>query len=282
MAKGAGRLPLFEYESVERVERSDCEDAEDAQAEVLSRKQIEDQLRQDEIAKKQEDAHLRSQVELKKFNHENANNFRFPPQDPLLDDLNPDNSPLKQITFNNKYYGDNRIVIDDQGNRIPDNRLVHEHKIEFGQLRSGSTFGGRMLVPFKFFYARMQNFFGDWAVERKFSRLANSEEIESIKDSETLQHHLQKSFFTIVADSANVEIWTLDRHCLVQVMEDSLFSDETQKAIYEEILDHTDADRGQYSDPDIEHIKQLGRKWDHYKQTMSFSVQKENQKKHHL
>ena len=65
-------------------------------------------------------------------------------------------------------------------------------------------------------------------------------------------------------------------------MEDSLFSDETQKAIYEEILDHTDADRGQYSDPDIEHIKQLGRKWDHYKQTMSFTVQKENQKKHHL
>ena len=45
MAKGAGRLPLFEYESVERVERSDYEDPEDAQAEVLSRKQIEDQLR---------------------------------------------------------------------------------------------------------------------------------------------------------------------------------------------------------------------------------------------
>ena len=62
-------------------------------------------------------------------------------------------------------------------------------------------------------------------------------------------------------------------------MEDSLFSDETQKSIFEEILLHTDADRGHYSDPDIQHIEQLGGKWDHFKQSMSFQIQEENHKK---
>ena len=188
-AQGATRQLLPGHRSVARREEDGFKDLEDAEPEEerLSRKQIEDQLQEDEFARKQQDAHLRSQVKLQKFNHENADNFRFSPQDPLLEDLNPDNSPLKQITFNNKYYGNNRIVIDDQGNRIPDNRLVHEHQIEFGRLKSGSTFGGRMLVPFKFFHARMQSYFGNWAVERKFSRFTNSErELESTKDSETL------------------------------------------------------------------------------------------------
>ena len=86
-----------------------------------------------------------------KYNKKNSNNYKFPRQEPLLDNFDPDNSPLKQINFMEKSYQNNRIVIDAKGNKI-DKNILYEDQIEFKQIKPGSTFGGRMMVPFKFYH----------------------------------------------------------------------------------------------------------------------------------
>ena len=78
--------------------------------------------------------------------------------------------------------------------------------------------------------------------------------------------------FTIVADSANVEIWTIDRQSLMDSMLDAKITEDSQKILYEDILMCPDADRGRYFEPDIQYIKNLFLKWDTYKQSISMPI----------
>ena len=119
---------------------------------------------------------------------------------------------------------------------------------------------------------------GRWAVQRKYKVGLTAKEMAKVKDSEPLQKHLQKSFFTIIADSANVEIWILDRAALLEAMLDAKIPEEGQKQIFEDILQQVDADRGRYSEPDISHIKNMSLKWDRYKQKLSLPIFKEHRK----
>ena len=80
--------------------------------------------------------------------------------------------------------------------------------------------------------------------------------------------HLTKSLMSVVADSASVEIWTLDKQSLSTSMIENAFSidEATHKQITEQIVNCIDPDRGHYFVPDVEHIREQFQKWDRYKQ----------------
>ena len=115
-------------------------------------------------------------------------------------------------------------------------------------------------------------------MERKYPIGTTRQELERIsqfapkKFEEELQVLRQKSLFTVLADSANVEIWTLDRQSLIEACIDSKITEDAQKILYSDILVCLDADRGRYYDPDIEYIRKLFVKWDNYKQNQSLPI----------
>jgi len=77
-----------------------------------------------------------------------------------------------------------------------------------------------------------------------------------------------KSLLSIVADTATVEIWTLDRQGLVQALIDNsgtLTENET-KQIQDNIILSSDADRQNLQEHDVDYIRRQFKKWDRYKQ----------------
>ena len=137
----------------------------------------------------------------------------------------------------------------------------------FQQIKPGNTFGGRILVPYKFYPIILDRHFGSWSVKKKYSRDTTVEDIQNneINHDQDLKFERQKSHFTIIADSANVEIWTLDRNSLVESMIDSKINEDVQKLLYSDILTCKDEDRGYFYDPDISYIQNLFKKWDGFK-----------------
>ena len=87
---------------------------------------------------------------------------------------------MQQINFMQKSYQNNKIVVDAKGNKVGKN-IFYEDQIEFGRLKPGSTFGGRMLVPYKFYHNIKQQFCGHWAVQRKYKSDLTAKEVEKAK-----------------------------------------------------------------------------------------------------
>jgi hypothetical protein len=56
--------------------------------------------------------------------------------------------------------------------------IQYHDQLVIEAIKPGSTFGGRMLVPWKFYPSYVEKFFGAWAAERKYRKGASAAEIE--------------------------------------------------------------------------------------------------------
>ena len=63
----------------------------------------------------------------------------------------------------------------------------------FNQIKPGNTFGGRMLVPYKFYPNIIEHHFGPWAVKKKYSNDISIEELKKSKKAkiETFEDELK-------------------------------------------------------------------------------------------
>lgn len=101
-------------------------------------------------------------------------------------------------------------MVDDQGKEIK-NRIVYNDQLVFKQILPGQTFGGRTLLPFDQFLNLRAKKHGANAVKRKYPLTYSREQIKREVESESLEKHFMKSLLTVIADSAEVEIWFIDR-----------------------------------------------------------------------
>ena len=78
-----------------------------------------------------------------------------------------------------------------------------------------------------------------------------------MKSEESDETYLMKALLTVIADTAQVSIWTLDQNSFVQaILENSGdMLEAEQRQIQEAIVAACDPDRGAYHSPDITYIK---------------------------
>lgn len=142
--------------------------------------------------------------------------------------------------------------------------------MEFGKLKPGQSFGGRSLVSLEFYKNVKTSTHGYGATQPRFKVGTSEKEMEKYRQAQSTDpdSHLTKSLMSVVADSANVEIWTLDKQSLGTSMIENAFTidEAAHKQITEQIVNCVDPDRGHYFEPDVQHIKNQYEKWDRYKQ----------------
>lgn len=105
-------------------------------------------------------------------------------------------------------------------------------------------------------------------MKRKYPLTFSREQIKKEVQSESLEKHFMKSLMTIIADSAEVEIWFIDRACLAQSMVDisKPMTDEEQKKLYENFIVAVDEDRQNYREYEVNFIREQFDKWERFKQ----------------
>ena len=88
-----------------------------------------------------------------------------------------------------------------------------------------------------------------------------------MKKEESDEKYLMKALLTVIADTAEVSIWTLDSNSVTQaILENSGSMPEAeQRQIQESIVAVCDPDRGTYHAPDITYIRNELKHWDNYK-----------------
>ena len=92
--------------------------------------------------------------------------------------------------------------------------------------------------------------------------------MKQAKQKESLEKYLMKSLLTIIADTADVEVWHIDRPSLIASLVDTPkpMPDNQQKILFESIITAVDEDRQSFRDPDILYIKEQFAKWERFKQ----------------
>ena len=90
-------------------------------------------------------------------------------------------------------------------------------------------------------------------------------------------HEAMKSFLTVVADSAQVEVWSLDKAALQHaILENASSMGEVEiHSLYSKIVQCLDKDRGSYKDSDVNYIKHQFINWDRFKQEYIEKLQME-------
>ena len=186
--------------------------------------------------------------------------YRLAKKDPLLQDFIPENSLLNQINFNDKSFQNQRILIDENGQENK-YKIKFENQMHFRKINQGGTFGGRCLLSYQIHQiGRALAADGDY-----FDKI--SEQLVAKSTQEEI-HEAMKSFLTVVADSARVEIWTLDRAALQHaILENAHSMGEAEiHGLYRRIMTCRDCDRGPYTDSDVHYIREQFLNWDRFKQ----------------
>ena len=124
----------------------------------------------------------------------------------------------------------------------------------FAQLARGDSFGGRVLAPYDFYSQMRRLYFGNAAVERYYPAGCNRAAIDAEPD---LDYHT-KSLLSVVADTAKVEAWVIDKSDMAYL------DDRVLRHVYGKIILNKDEDRP-HSEQDIHFIIEQFQKWDRYK-----------------
>jgi len=111
------------------------------------------------------------------------------------------------------------------------------------------------LVPFDHYSAHKRIYFGPNALDKYYPLGCNR---QKIRDEPESDYHM-KSLLSVIADTAKVEIWILDKENM-NYLDDS----EHLKQVYEKIILSKEEDRP-YHEQDIQFIIEQFRKWDRYK-----------------
>lgn len=77
----------------------------------------------------------------------------------------------------------------------------------FNHLMRGNYFGGRVLAPFEHFQNIKRLYMGPSSLERYYPLHQSRKR----PDQETDENYHMKSLLSVVADSAKVEVWIIDK-----------------------------------------------------------------------
>lgn len=80
----------------------------------------------------------------------------------------------------------------------------------FSQLARGDGFGARTLIPYDIYSQIRTRHFGATALNKYYPFGISDEERKAIQDEPDAIYHT-KSLLSVVADSAHVEAWVLDK-----------------------------------------------------------------------
>ena len=147
-----------------------------------------------------------------------------------------------------------RVLIDENNREIKD-KIEYTDYMTFSQLTKGNSFGGRVLVPFENYSNQRRLHFGNDVMDKYFPIGCNRQAIE---DEPEYDYHM-KSLLSVVADTAKVEVWIIDRADMTYLDEKGI-----SKLVYEKIITSKEEDRP-YHQQDIQFIIEQFHKWDKYK-----------------
>jgi hypothetical protein len=125
------------------------------------------------------------------------------------------------------------VLIDDNQKEIKD-KIQYTDTMIFSQLTKGNSFGGRVLVPFDVYQSEKTLYFGHNALDRYYPIGCDKKKIDEMSDEE----YNMRSLLSVVADTAKVEVWILDKD-LLSLLEDS----DHMKHVYEKIILSKEEDR---------------------------------------
>jgi len=182
--------------------------------------------------------------------------------DPLLQKFDAETSVLNQVNFMQKGYQNCRVLVDEDGLEIKD-RMEYDDFMVFNHLMRGNHFGGRVLVPFEHYQSRKRLYFGessqepyrpnDWKFHAQHYG-ATREQI--VRESE--EHQQMKSYLSVVATSATVEVWIIDR------TDAGFLPEKAQEQVLEKVILAKEEDRP-CPEQDLSFIIEQFQKWDRFK-----------------
>ena len=115
--------------------------------------------------------------------------------------------------------------------------------MKFNDLMPGNFFGGRCLMPFEHYLNMKRLYFGESSIEKYYPEGVPKE----VVDSETDEHYHTKSLLSIVANSARVQVWTIDK------VDMNYLPDKVLKKVFEQCMFVKEEDRP-FHESDIEFI----------------------------
>jgi len=118
-----------------------------------------------------------------------------------------------------------------EDNKQVHNKIVYRDFLCFSKLFPKNQFGGRVLLPFELYMQLRRIYFGAEALKKPDQ---SSEPVTDMKSEELYQ---MKSFLDVVADSAVVEAFMINKQSI------QYLSDAYLKNIFENIVQEKEPDR---------------------------------------
>lgn len=150
-------------------------------------------------------------------------------------------------------YQNQRVLVDPQGAEIK-GCLQYTDFMVFNHLMRGNYFGGRVLAPFEHYQNIKRLYCGAASLERYYPLGSSRKKI----DKESDEHYQMKSLLSVVAESAKVEVWIIDKQDM------GFLPDKVLKQAYEKLILGKEEDRP-FPERDLEFIIQQFQKWDRFK-----------------
>lgn len=185
-------------------------------------------------------------------------------KDDLLVNFNPDTTVLNQVNTSNKCIQNQRLLVSKDGKEIK-RHMEFIDVMKFQDLMAGNYFGGRMLMPFEHYINIRRFMFGESQLHRYYPKGVPKASV----DAESDEKYHTKSLLSVVANSAKVKVWIVDKQDM------NYLPEPVQKKLFENIVLCKEEDRP-CSEQDIEFLIKQFEKWSSYKIKMTDRLVKEH------
>ena len=167
--------------------------------------------------------------------------------------FDPETTVVNQVNSLNSCIQNQRVLVSRDGKEIKD-RMEFVDIMRFNDLMPGNFFGGRCLMPFEHYSSLRRLYFGEQAMQKYYPKGIPAEVI----DAELDEHYYLKSNLSVVANSARVQVWILDK------VDMNYLPDKVLKSVFEKVMFVKEEDRP-FHESEIEFIVDQYNKWDKFK-----------------